>query len=385
MPTLPRSASGRTFERTNDGMNEGRDVKAPFRGYSSPNYTPVPDELFDEQLPDLSGAELKVLLYVIRRTFGFKRESDTISLSQMLNGLRTRDGRVLDRGVGLSKKTLLQAIKSLEEQAIILTERRRSPEKGDEPTSYRLNVRSQGGVEETPPPVGEKVHHGGGGETSPGGWGRNSPTQETVRQQTDFDLSKFERSRDNVLTEKPDVQDQDHLSQAETAEQPRQSGGGDPQLLSEILHTRALSKGRSTHAANDWSAGEATPRRSPSSRQPERVDVDPEARERLRAFLADFAVELGDEAPLASTITRTLNIFTAANVPPERWGDYLYQARGLTQEHTAQIRKVATGEAPVRRKNKMPYFLATLEQLVGLRPDPNPRAGASATSSPRRS
>jgi hypothetical protein len=44
-----------------------------FTGYASPNYTPVPDELFDEQLPDLSGAELKVLLYVIRRTFGFKR------------------------------------------------------------------------------------------------------------------------------------------------------------------------------------------------------------------------------------------------------------------------------------------------------------------------
>jgi Bacteriophage replication protein O len=88
-------------------MNDKNEIRAVFRGYAGPNYTPVPDELFDEQLPDLSGAELKVLLYVIRRTFGFKRESDNISLSQMLNGLRTRDGRVLDRGVGLSKKTLL--------------------------------------------------------------------------------------------------------------------------------------------------------------------------------------------------------------------------------------------------------------------------------------
>src|SRR4028118_1479580 len=94
---------------TNDGNG-----KPTFRGYSSPNYTPVPDELFDEQLPDLSGAELKVLLYVIRRTFGFKRESDTISLSQMLNGLRTRDGRVLDRGGGLSKTTLLPSLKNHE-------------------------------------------------------------------------------------------------------------------------------------------------------------------------------------------------------------------------------------------------------------------------------
>src|ERR671918_242761 len=91
-----------------------------YQGYSSPNYTPVPDELFDEQLPDLSGAELKVLLYVIRRTFGFKRDKDTISLSQMLNGLRSRDGRRLDRGVGLSKKTLLLAINSLEKKKILL-------------------------------------------------------------------------------------------------------------------------------------------------------------------------------------------------------------------------------------------------------------------------
>src|SRR5215207_7056582 len=163
-----------------------------FRGFRSPSYTMVPDELFDELLPDLSGAELKVLLFVVRRTFGFKRESDNISLSQMLNGLRTRDGRILDRGVGLSKKTLLQAIKSLEEQNIILTQRRRSQEKGDEPTSYRLHVRSTAAVEVFTPPVGEKLHHGGGGRTTPPPWGKNSPTQETVVGETDLDFSKFE-------------------------------------------------------------------------------------------------------------------------------------------------------------------------------------------------
>ena len=130
-----------------------------FKGYASPNYTPVPDELFDEQLPDLSGAELKVLLYVIRRTFGFKRESDDISLSQMLGGLRAWDGRQLDRGVGLTKKTLLLAIKSLEEKNIIFTERRRSVERGDEPTSYRLNIADVAVREKTTPPVGEKLPH----------------------------------------------------------------------------------------------------------------------------------------------------------------------------------------------------------------------------------
>jgi hypothetical protein len=44
-----------TQEATPDG------APATFAGFSSPNYTPVPDELFDDLLPVLSGAEVKVL------------------------------------------------------------------------------------------------------------------------------------------------------------------------------------------------------------------------------------------------------------------------------------------------------------------------------------
>lgn len=352
MPISRKSASVRTNERTNDDMNDKNGSRSLFRGYAGPNYTPVPDELFDEQLPDLSGAELKVLLYVIRRTFGFKRESDNISLSQMLNGLRRRDGRVLDRGVGLSKKTLLQAIKSLEEQNIILTERRRSPEKGDEPTSYRLHVRSVTAVEELTPPVGEKLHHGGGGRSAPPPWGKNSPTQETVVQQTDFDLSNFERQR------QVQIQEEDPI--------PARGPGGNGQNPTE--HQGLMSSVASVLRSRAPSATTRAATLSKARVQNDRTGAS-EERERLRAFLADFAAELGDEAPLASSITRTLNIFNAAAVPPERWGDLLYQARGLTQEHTAQIRKTVSGKSDqLRRKNKMPYFLATLEQLVGLRP-----------------
>jgi DNA-binding transcriptional ArsR family regulator len=185
-------------------MANGRANTSSFQGYASPNYTPVPDELFDEQLAELSGSELKVLLYVCRRTFGFKRDADNISLSQMLTGLRTRDGRVLDRGTGLSKKTLLGAIKSLEEKNIIITTRRRSVEKGDEPTAYRLNVRHTGlehataaSREKAAPPVGEKVHQGGGGEIPPAPWGNFSPTQETDRK-TEENLSSIRKVSPNV-------------------------------------------------------------------------------------------------------------------------------------------------------------------------------------------
>src|SRR3954453_19188824 len=111
-----------------------------FAGLTSPNTTQVPDQLFDEVFPFLSGAELKLLLYITRRTFGFKKDQDQISLSQMLGGIRTKDGRILDPGVGLTKKTLLGAIRRLTAVGIILKERRRSADRGDEATTYSLNI-----------------------------------------------------------------------------------------------------------------------------------------------------------------------------------------------------------------------------------------------------
>jgi len=362
-------------------MPKDRVSKSPFRGFRSPTYTQVPDELFDELLPELSGAELKVLLYIIRRTFGFKRDRDSISLSQMLHGVQSRSGEVFDRGAGVSKPTLLHALRSLEERGIIQTERRRSAEKGDEPTVYTLRFDpDQESGQKSIRPLVNKLDQGGGQETSPPAWSKNLTTQETVRQHTDFDLSNFERSHDKMLTGRPDALAQDRPGLAEAAEQTKLRGEGEPQLLGEILHRRALRQGQVMDEEKDQPAGEETPRTTSSRRQAGRSDVDPEAREQLRAFLADFAVELGDEAPLASTITRTLNIFTAAGVSPEQWGDLMYQARGLTHEHTAQIRKLATGKIAGRHKNKMPYFLATLEQLVGLRPT----TSSSAPESDRR-
>lgn len=175
-----------------------------FAGFSRPNYTIVPDELFDELLPVLSGAELKVLLYIIRRTFGFKREADSISLSQMLTGITTHDGRVLDRGAGLSKPTLLQALRSLQEQGIILAQRRRSVDRGDEPTVYQLCMAGETPGQTFIPPVVKKVDQGGGQEIYPGPWTKNLTTQktgsqETVKQHTDQSSKTSKRSRKTEL------------------------------------------------------------------------------------------------------------------------------------------------------------------------------------------
>ena len=127
-----------------------------FEGFTAPNGTFVPDELFDILAPELSEAELRVLLYIIRRTFGFKKNSDSISLKQMTEGITTREGRVLDRGTGLSKAGNARGIRGLVDKGVVVNTRNRSVQKGDQATTYTLHFKeatrgSSGGGERPTP------------------------------------------------------------------------------------------------------------------------------------------------------------------------------------------------------------------------------------------
>ena len=141
-----------------------------FPGFQFPTTTPVPDEVFDVLMPQLSGAELKVLMYICRRTFGFKKDSDSISLHQIAHGIKTRDGRVLDAGTGLSKRHVINALKVLEKRNIITVTRKVDESGLNEVNTYSLNILATGrgvgtkspqGVVNTSSPGGsEKMHQG---------------------------------------------------------------------------------------------------------------------------------------------------------------------------------------------------------------------------------
>src|SRR5262249_18012408 len=109
-----------------------------------PNSTQVPDVILDFWLSELSGAELKVVLYIARRTYGFGKESDNISLTQICTGIKKRDGTVLDTGTGLSRSSVARAIKTLEERDIILRRINLSETSNEhEESTYSLNLNWQ--------------------------------------------------------------------------------------------------------------------------------------------------------------------------------------------------------------------------------------------------
>lgn len=84
-----------------------------------PNFTQVPNIFFDKLLHKLGYAEVKCLCYIFRRTYGFQKKSDSISLSQFEFGITNSKGFVLDSGTGLKRKNIVSALNSLSKMGIV--------------------------------------------------------------------------------------------------------------------------------------------------------------------------------------------------------------------------------------------------------------------------
>jgi phage replication O-like protein O len=128
--------------------------QATFPGFPFPNTTQIPNDVFDSLMPSLSGGELKVLLYICRRTFGFQKDSDRISLSQISKGITTKTGKVLDSGTGLCKRHVINALKALEKKNIIIITRTVDETGLNEVNTYSLNIPAAPCGEETASPHG---------------------------------------------------------------------------------------------------------------------------------------------------------------------------------------------------------------------------------------
>ena len=112
-----------------------------YRGFSKPNTTPTPDDLFDTFLSVLTHAELKVLLYITRRTFGFKKTNDRISLRQIAGGIVAKDGKRLDSGAGVNRRTAMRVVKRLESMGLITVKRVRTEDGYNRVNVYSLRFR----------------------------------------------------------------------------------------------------------------------------------------------------------------------------------------------------------------------------------------------------
>jgi hypothetical protein len=170
---------------------------------ASANHTQVPNVVFDSLLAELSGAQLKVLLYIIRRLAGFHKTTDRISVEQIVGGIVTREGRRLDRGAGVARSTAIEALQYLVENGYVLAAANRSAGGRDLPTTYALGPRllppraadPSRPAEDPPPPGAGSTNRtptlAGKGRDSGAGGVRKVDGQKKESQNKDSDSNRF--------------------------------------------------------------------------------------------------------------------------------------------------------------------------------------------------
>jgi hypothetical protein len=351
-----------------------------FHGFGRPTYTQVPDEVFDELLSKLSGAELKVLLYIIRRTFGFKKESDSISLSQLVNGIRTRDGERLDSGTGLSKGAVAMAVKSLEAKGVLLAERDRTKEKGDVPTTYALRFNGD--------PVSN--NRTGGSLKNEQARVRKTDTQQTVEQQTvrqhTVDSKEFEGQTIDIKSDNSRFSKKSHLenkiSGSVSRNQLGQIGphrGSDFTAVGDVITTAAKRPaqsrpGRAESAATPNPGSITTPLQKQAPERPTgrrgRRGLADQAPPAIAALIEQFSGEFHDEDHVPSNISQAVRLWHASGQAETSFTTAMYEARARTKKAPG-IEKRAGGEAGEwGMRNKMPYYFACLRDVLGMKPPP---------------
>ena len=82
-------------------------------------------------------------------------------------------------------------------------------------------------------------------------------------------------------------------------------------------------------------------------------------RTQLLEYIADYAREFRDKAPLSSSVTRTENLFKRSGLPLQVFIEKMVIARAITKEHTASIKKGNPGQ-----REAMAYFFAVLQDQL---------------------
>lgn len=362
-----------------------------YSGFKSPNTTQVPDELFDVLLPELSDAELRVLLYIIRRTFGFKKEADNISLRQMVEGITTRDGRVLDRGVGVSKATVSRALQGLQVKGIIVAQRNRSAERGNEPTTYAVRFADREQLDQETNKLSTPIITSETRGVSPARQALSSPAdpqhtelQETVIQHTDPYSNGFEgeksqqRDRETSFSKKRKLAKNQFESTEDRSAQRERRDAPAPiaQVLADRFSTRPLEAVSEPRGGprSDFSSGNGTESQPTAKR-----GRPPKATEQITALVDQFSGEFHDEEHTKPNISHAARLWKASGLSEDAFCQRLYEARARTKQAPG-IEKRASGEAgKYGARNKMPYFFACLEDVLGMKDD---QAGRSSTTSP---
>jgi phage replication O-like protein O len=143
----PKGTDMQIHNKNKQNSDQEKLASNQYSRIEAPNYTQIPNVIFDCWMEKLSPAEFKIICTICRKTFGWRKDFDHISLRQ------------LEKTTGLSKRWIIKSISSLIEKGLVIKSRSKTKEGDDDINEYKINLvvgseqNTQGGgnLNHTPP------------------------------------------------------------------------------------------------------------------------------------------------------------------------------------------------------------------------------------------
>jgi hypothetical protein len=310
-----------------------------FAGFGRPksNYFKMPKEWTNLTAKMNSLAEVKVVEYVLKHTWGYQEFgiAKKITTDEFINGRRRKDGSRMDDGTGLDAKSVRSGLQKAVEHGLIIEEVNDS-DLGRIKKYYliRMSVESSEEIEAEEGEVDEAEISRQIGKVSPSEQiGKISPPDResfharggNFRERTEKDTLEryFKKDTDNSKFEGAQPLKENGAQTA--AEEPAEQG-------------ESRSNGRDQGTKRVYS-------------------------QQIASVLTDFSRHiLNDPEHTPSNVTRATNLWDKSGLGEEEFVALLYEAKEKTLSHSGSIKKTANGFRGT--KNRAPYFFGVLEDLV---------------------
>jgi hypothetical protein len=308
-------------------------------------------------------AELKVVLYILRHTWGFHefKKPVRIKTDEFMHGRFLKDGTRMDAGTGLSKSSVLEGLERAKKHGFIecfIDDRDKARVK----CYYRLKVQNDGPSEPEPPTRYFEQEDAYPGNLEPHYPHAEETTEETDQREPSSPEQEYPEDYDpyaNTIFSK-NYQPQEQKIFAPEPELITTGQGVDnhiaganktPRSHKRINLTNSLTKDiRKVGAAKNL---EEALRYLPDPEQLPKPK--PKALAFIRNYISDFSQDLGDTEHIPSNISQAHRLYLSSGMTEEAFTQALYNARA-TAKRATQVRHMNSNGGI----NRMPYFFKCL-------------------------
>jgi hypothetical protein len=286
--------------------------KQSFVGFNKPetNFFRLPNEWTDITAQVTSLAELKLVEYVLKHTWGYS-EFDMvkkITTDEFMSGRKRKSGERIDNGTGLSKPSVIAGLKSAVLHGL-LEEETDDSDKARIKKYYKLKMRNpieEDQPEQEDPQSDVKILYIG------------------VKKFDSDGKTSLHRSEKDTLRK---IHIRNSKSKLQSNGSKENQGYQSFQAVGDLLKQKREEQGRE-------------------------VQHLPEA---IEASIDEVSTEFNDARNRRSNRTHVLHMYHVSGKTAERFTSYLYEARSITKQQG-------------RIKKKMPYFFRVLEDITGVQP-----------------